>query len=114
MGLQTVANWFLNIEPLERGVANSCKTVSKYGTIGAWGCKQLQNSFDIWNRWNMLLQTVANQFLNMEPLEHGVANNCKSVSNHGTVGTWGCKQCKSVSKYGTVGTWGCKQLQMGF
>ena len=34
----------------------------------------------------MGLQTVANQFLNMEPLEHGVANSGKSVSNHGTVG----------------------------
>ena len=38
------------------------------------------------------LQTVANQFLTMEPLEYGVANSCKSVSNHGTIGTWGCKQ----------------------
>ena len=46
----------------------------------------------IWNRWNMGLQTVENQFLNMEVLEPGVANSCKSVSNHGTVGTWGCKQ----------------------
>ena len=44
-----------------------------------------------------ILQTDASQFLNMEPLEHGVAN-----------------RCKSVSKYGTVGTWGCKQLQISF
>ena len=28
----------------------------------------------------MGLQTVANQFLTMETLEHGVANSCKSVS----------------------------------
>ena len=38
-----------------------------------------------------------NQFLNMELLEHGVANSCKSVSKYGTVETWGCKQCKSSS-----------------
>ena len=48
MRLQTVANQFLNMEPLEHE-----------------------------------LQTVANQFLNMEPLKNGVANSCKSVSNHG-------------------------------
>ena len=92
MGLQTVANQFLNMEPLEHWVANSCKSVSEYGTVGTWGCKQLQISFKIWNRWNMGLQTVANKFLNMEPLEHGVANSCESVFNHGIVGTWGCKQ----------------------
>ena len=45
MGLQTVANQFLTMEPLENGVANSCKSVSKYGTVGTWGCKQLQMSF---------------------------------------------------------------------
>ena len=92
MGLQTVVNQFLNMELLEHGVANSCKSVSEYGTVGSWGCKQLQISFYIWNRWNMGLQTVANQFLNMEPLDHGVANSCKSVSKYGTVGTSGCKQ----------------------
>ena len=92
MGLQTVANQFLYMEPLEYGVANSCKSVSNHGTVGTWVCKQLQISFYIWNRWNMGLQTVANQFLNMEPLEHGVANSCKTVSKYGTVGTWGCKQ----------------------
>ena len=43
--LQTVANQFLNMEPLEHGVANSFKSVSKYGTVGTWGCKQLQISF---------------------------------------------------------------------
>ena len=92
MGLQTVANQFLNIEPLEHGVANSCKSVSNHGTVGTWGCKQLQMSFQPWNRWNMGLQTFSNQFLNMEPLEHGVSNSCKSVSKYGTVGTGGCKQ----------------------
>ena len=45
MGLQTVANQFLNMEPLEHWVANSCKSVSEYGTVGTWGCKQLQISF---------------------------------------------------------------------
>ena len=45
MGLQTVANQFLNMEPLEHGVANSCKSVSKYETIGTWGFKQLQIGF---------------------------------------------------------------------
>ena len=60
MGLQTVANQFLNMEPLEYGVSNSCKSVSNHGTVGTWGS-----------------QTVANQFLNMEPLEHGVADSCK-------------------------------------
>ena len=92
MGLQTVANQFLKMEPLEHGVANSCKSVSNHGTVGTWGCKQLQMSFLIWNRWNIGLQTVANQFLTMEPLEHGVANSCKSVSQYGTVGTLACKQ----------------------
>ena len=114
MWLQTVANQFLNMEPLEHGVANSCKSVSKYGTVGSWGCKQLQISFEIWNHWNIGLQTVANQFLNIEPLEHGVSNSCKSFSKYGTVGTLGCKHCKSVYEYGTVGTWGCKQLQISF
>ena len=46
--MQTVANQFLNMEPLEMG-----------------------------------LQKVAHQFLTMEPLEHGVANSCKSVSKYG-------------------------------
>ena len=92
MGLQTVANQFLTMEPLENGVANSCKSVSNHGTVGTWGCKQLQMSFYIWNRWNIGLQTVANQSLNMELLEHRVANSCKSVSNHGNVETLGCKQ----------------------
>ena len=41
--------------------------------------------------WNMVLQTVANQFLNMEPLEHGVANSCKSRSEERRVG----KECRS-------------------
>ena len=62
MGLQTVVNQFLNMEPLGHGVANSCKSVSNY------------------RKWNMGLQTVANQFLNMELLEHGVSNRCKSNS----------------------------------
>ena len=35
-------------------------------------------------RSNIGFQTDADQFLNMEPLDHGVANSCKSVSNHGT------------------------------
>ena len=48
MGLQTVANQFLTMVPLEYGVANSCKSVSKYGTVGTWGCKELQISFKIW------------------------------------------------------------------
>ena len=34
LGLQTVANQFLTMEPLEYGVANSFKSVSKYGTVG--------------------------------------------------------------------------------
>ena len=76
MGLQTVANQFRNIEPLEHGVAN--------------------------------------QFLTMEPLEHAVVNSCKSVSKYGTVGTWGCKQLQMSFKYGTVRTSGCKQLQIRF
>ena len=92
MGLQTVANQFLYMELLEHWVVNSCKSVSEYGTVGTWGCKQLQISFEIWNRWNMGLQTVANQFLNMEPLEHGVANSSKSVFKYGTVGICGFKQ----------------------
>ena len=92
MGLQTVAYQFLNMEPLQHVVANSCKSVSNHGTVGTLGCKQFQISFKIWNCWNTGLQTVATQFLNMEPLEHGVANSCKSVSKYGTVGTWGCKQ----------------------
>ena len=37
--------------------------------------------------WNMGLQTGANEFLNMELLEHRVANRCKSVSKYGTVET---------------------------
>ena len=45
MGLQTVANQYLTMESLEHGVANSFKSVSKYGTVGIWGCKQLQISF---------------------------------------------------------------------
>ena len=73
MGLQTVANQFLNMEPLAHGVANSCKSVSKYGTVGTWGCKQLQMSFLIWNRWNMWLQTVANKWINIETWGTGVA-----------------------------------------
>ena len=44
MGLQTVANQFLNMEPLEHWVANSCESVSKYGTVRTWGRKQLQIS----------------------------------------------------------------------
>ena len=92
MGFQTIANQFLNMEPLDHWVANSCKAVSKYGTIGTWGFKQMQIEFLIWNCWNMGLQTVANQFLIMEPLEYGVANSCKSVYKYGTIGTWGCKQ----------------------
>ena len=78
--MEKVANQFLNIEPLEYGVANRCKSVS-----------------NTWNCWNMGLQTVANKFLNMEPLENGVANSCKSVS-----------------KYGNIGTKGFKQLQIGY
>ena len=71
MGLQTVVNPFLTMEPLEHGVANSA------------------NQF-----LNMepLEHGVANQFLNMEPLEYGVSNSCKSVFKYGTIGTWGCKQ----------------------
>ena len=97
MGLQTVANQFLNVEPLEHGVANSCKSVYKYGTVVTWGRKQLQIIFEIWNHWDIGLQTVANQFLKMELLENGVAN------------SW-----KSVSKYGTVGICGFKRLQISF
>ena len=85
IGLQTVANHFLNMEPLEHWVANSCKSVSEYGTVGIWGCKQLQISFEMWNRLNTGWQTVANQFLTMEPLEHVVAKSCKSASIYGTV-----------------------------
>ena len=92
IGLQTVANQFLNMEPLENGVANSCKSVFKYRIVEKWGCKPLQISFEIWNRWNMGLQTVEIQLLTMEPLEHGVAKSCKSASNHGTIGTRDCKQ----------------------
>ena len=44
-----------------------------------------------------ILQTVANQFLTMESLEHGVANSCISVSKYGTVVTWGCKQIGRAS-----------------
>ena len=44
MGLQTVANQFLTLELLQHGVANSCKSVSEYETIGTWGCKQLRIS----------------------------------------------------------------------
>ena len=92
MRLQTVANQLLNMDPLEYGVANGCKSKSNHGTVGTWGCKQLQIIFYIRNHCNMGLQTVANQSVNMEPLEHGVANSCKSVSYHRTVGKWGCKQ----------------------
>ena len=102
------------MELLEHGVANSCKSVSKYGTGGTWGCKQLQISFEIWNHWNTGLQTIANHFLNIEPLEHGVANSCKSVSKYGTVETWGCKQLQISYKYGTIGTWGCKSVANQF
>ena len=102
MGLQTVANQFLTVEPLKHGVANSCKSVYKYGTVVTWGCKQLQIIFEIWNHWDIGLQTVANQFLNMEPLEHV----CPALQEQAN--------CNSVSKYGTVGTWGCKQLQISF
>ena len=45
MGLQTVTNQILNMELLQHVVANSCKSVSKYGTVGIWGYKQLQISF---------------------------------------------------------------------
>ena len=45
MGFQTDANRILNMELLKHGVANSCKLVFKYGTVGTWGCKQLQMSF---------------------------------------------------------------------
>ena len=34
MGLQTVANQFLIMELMEQAVANSCKSVSEYGTVG--------------------------------------------------------------------------------
>ena len=34
----------VNMEPLKHGVANSCKSVSKYGTVGKWGSKQVQIS----------------------------------------------------------------------
>ena len=94
------------MELLKHGVANSCKSVSNY------------------RKWNMGLQTVANQFLIMELLEHGVANSFKSVSKYCTVGTRGLQtvakrflimeplehgvsnRCKSNSQYGTVETWG--------
>ena len=33
---------------------------------------------------------VANQFLNLDLLEYGVANSCESVSNQGAVGTSAC------------------------
>ena len=45
MWLQTGANQFLNMELLKQGVANSFKSVSKYGTVATCGCKQLQISF---------------------------------------------------------------------
>ena len=123
MLLQTVANQFLKLcYRWNMRVANSSKAFSKYGTVGTWGFKQMQIGFLILNRWNMGLQTVANQFLNIEPSEHGVANSCKSVYKYRTVGTWGSQRvanqflnmellehgvansCKWVSKYGTVGT----------
>ena len=85
------------MEPLEHGVANSCKSVFNY------------------RKSNMGLQTFANQFLNMELLEHGVENSFKSVSKYCTVGTRGfAHSCKAVSKYGTIGTWGFKQMQIEF
>ena len=60
MGLQTVENQFLNMEPLEYAVSNSCKSVFNHRTVGTWGS-----------------QRVANEFLNMELLDNGVANSCK-------------------------------------
>ena len=44
------------------------------------------------SRWNMGLQTVANQSLTIDLLEYGVANSCKLVSKYGTTWTWGFKQ----------------------
>ena len=38
---EAVANQFLNMEPLKHGVANSCKSVSKYGTVGI--CTAISN-----------------------------------------------------------------------
>ena len=63
MGFQAVANQFLNMEPLEHGGANSCKSVSKYCTVGTRG-----------------LQTVENKFLNMERLEYDVSTTFNKFS----------------------------------
>ena len=43
--IEATSNLFLKLLLLDNGVANSCKSVSKYGTVGTWGCKQLQMSF---------------------------------------------------------------------
>ena len=74
MGLQTVANQFLNMEQLEHGVAKRCKSDSKYGTIEKKKKKKVEIKKIKWRRGEVGLQTVAYQFLNMEPLEHGIAN----------------------------------------
>ena len=42
MGLQTVANQFLNMEPLEHGVANQFVNMVP---LEHKGCKQLQSGF---------------------------------------------------------------------
>ena len=114
------------MEPLERGVA--FLNVSKYGCKRflnkeplEWGLqavsKELQtvgNSFYLGNHWN-------HKFLNMEPLERGVAIQFLNrepletpVSKYGTVGAGSCKQFLNrepleppFSKYGTVETEGC-------
>ena len=46
MGFKTVANQFLTTEPLEHEVGNSCKSVSKIGTVGTGVvniCKSVSN-----------------------------------------------------------------------
>ena len=62
----------------------------------------------------MGLQTIANPFLTMEPLEHGVANSANQFLNMEPLEHGVANNCKLVSKYGTIGTWGFKQLQIGF
>ena len=78
------------------------------------GCKRSQISFSIWNHWKMGLQIVANQFLNMEPMEHGVETVANQFLNIEALEHRVANSCKLVSKYGTDGTWGCKKLQISF
>ena len=73
------------MEPLEQGVANSCKSVSNY------------------RKWNIGLQTVANQFLNMEPLEHGLQTVANQFLNMELLE----REFQTVYKQGTIGPGGC-------